>query len=141
MRVSQASQCSLGATPTEIGQGSQVDAILFGIQCATPLSQGHSSSTAANFNFSLATQEVSPQFFFRSPSSFIPVSSQQQFQFHQFSTPILSTQASHPSQSLDIPPFQSFQVPSIPMQQSRHWSWPTDAHPQAGSIGHSEGNH
>jgi hypothetical protein len=91
MRASQASQRSLGATPTEIGQGNQADAALFGIQCATPLLQGHSSSAAADFNFSPTAQQVPPQFFFRTPSSFVPVSPQQQFQFHQFGTPILST--------------------------------------------------
>jgi hypothetical protein len=40
----------------------------------------------------------------------------------EFGTPVLSTLASYPSQSLHLPLFQSFPIPSIPMQQSRRWS-------------------
>jgi hypothetical protein len=45
--------------------------------------------------------------------------------------------ASHPAQSLHLPPFQSFPAPSIPTQQSGHWSRASNEQPQARGIGRS----
>jgi hypothetical protein len=121
------SQAHVGARPTETEQGSPAEGNFFGLPGGTPLPHGHRGTEDQGLNFSSPPSHLSsPQYFFTSPTPVLPVPQQQQFHFHQIGTPVLSTQTSHPPQSVHLPQFPTFPMSSIPMQQCGQWTPPSD---------------